>query len=454
MIPDGTVIQSQGFLLFWCDEDQDQGDLHTNFKLSAGGEFLALVNIDGVTILDSISYGDQSTDISYGRVFDGSSNWDFLSPTPGSTNSSSGMEVSVSYNEDWNLIGLPLYTEDTYYQYLFPESISGTLYGFDGTYIPEELFISGNGYWLNFPDVGSTIINGTPINELTISLSQGWNLISGISETVDVASISDPGSVIVPGTVYGFTGTYISSSQLDAGQGYWINANADGDVTISSGASARAITSYIDRTTEANRLSFNGSDLYFGVSIPEQEMPSYQLPPKPHEGIFDVRFKDGWKAVKDYGEVEVMSTTETLTIAYDIQINAGNQYNWVLSSESDEHILENTGEFTVPSADRFILKRESALPETFTLYQNYPNPFNPITTLRYDLPEQAFVTLTIYDMLGREITQLVSTTQDAGFRLVQWEGTDNMGRAVSAGVYLYQIRAGEFTQTKKMVLLK
>ena len=87
----------------------------------------------------------------------------------------------------------------------------------------------------------------------------------------------------------------------------------------------------------------------------------------------------------DFGEIEVMNTAETLTIVYDIQINAGNQYNWVLNSENvEDHILENTGEVVVPSSDRFILKRESALPETFTLYQNYPNPFNPITTLRYD----------------------------------------------------------------------
>ena len=100
------------------------------------------------------------------------------------------------------------------------------------------------------------------------------------------------------------------------------------------------------------------------------------------------------------------------------------------------------------------MKKQPALPETFTLYQNYPNPFNPITTLRYDLPEQAFVVLTIYDMLGREIAQLVNTTQEAGFKLVQWDGSDIMGRSVSAGVYLYQIRAGEFVQTRKMVLLK
>jgi hypothetical protein len=94
------------------------------------------------------------------------------------------------------------------------------------------------------------------------------------------------------------------------------------------------------------------------------------------------------------------------------------------------------------------------LPDTYSLHQNFPNPFNPITTLRYDLPEDASVIISIYDMLGREVTQLVNTTQEAGFKSVQWDATDSMGRPVSAGVYLYQIHAGEFVQTKKMVLLK
>jgi flagellar hook assembly protein FlgD len=57
-------------------------------------------------------------------------------------------------------------------------------------------------------------------------------------------------------------------------------------------------------------------------------------------------------------------------------------------------------------------------------------------------------------MLGREITQLINTTQKAGFKSVQWNGSDSMGRSVSAGVYLYQIRASDYVQTKKMVLLK
>jgi hypothetical protein len=271
---------------------------------------------------------------------------------------------------------------------------------------------------------------------------------------VDVASISDPGSVIVPGTVYGFTGTYVSSLQLDPGRGYWIRVYEPGEITMTSGARAKTSSNDFNLKGKANSLTINGTELYFGIGLSDREKLSYGLPPKPPVPTFDVRFKDDMRLVNNFGEIEVRNTTETLTIVYDIQINAGNQYNWVLSSESDEHILENTGEVTVPSADRFILKRESVLPEIFTLYQNYPNPFNPITTLRYDLPEQAFVTLTIYDMLGREITQLVSTTQEAGFRLVQWDGSDSVGSTVGAGVYLYRIRAGEFTQTKKMVLLK
>jgi flagellar hook assembly protein FlgD len=88
------------------------------------------------------------------------------------------------------------------------------------------------------------------------------------------------------------------------------------------------------------------------------------------------------------------------------------------------------------------------------VFQNFPNPFNPITTLRYDLPEQGFVTITIYDMLGREIRTLVNATQYAGFKSVIWDATNNQGVPVSAGVYLYKIQAGEFVQTRKMVLLK
>ena len=92
--------------------------------------------------------------------------------------------------------------------------------------------------------------------------------------------------------------------------------------------------------------------------------------------------------------------------------------------------------------------------DNYKLINNYPNPFNPVTTLRYDLPENVHVNITIYDMLGRQIKNLINQTQDAGYRSVRWNATDDYGKPVSAGIYLYQIQAGEFVQTKKMVLLK
>ena len=91
---------------------------------------------------------------------------------------------------------------------------------------------------------------------------------------------------------------------------------------------------------------------------------------------------------------------------------------------------------------------------TCALYKAYPNPFNPVTTLRYDLPEAAMVNITIYDMMGRQINTLVSGPQNAGYKSIQWNATNNQGQPVSAGVYLYSIEAGEFRENKKMILLK
>jgi len=96
----------------------------------------------------------------------------------------------------------------------------------------------------------------------------------------------------------------------------------------------------------------------------------------------------------------------------------------------------------------------ASIPITYVLHQNYPNPFNPITTLSYDLPEDALVNITIYDMMGRIVNNLVSSQQNAGYKSIQWNATNNIGQPVSAGLYLYTIQAGEFRQTRKMVLLK
>jgi len=99
-------------------------------------------------------------------------------------------------------------------------------------------------------------------------------------------------------------------------------------------------------------------------------------------------------------------------------------------------------------------KKEIQLPKIINLNQNHPNPFNPVTYLRYDLPEDGIVNITIYDMLGRIVKTLVKGSQTAGYKSIKWNATNDRNEPVSAGIYLYTIQAGEFRKTKKMVLLK
>ena len=94
------------------------------------------------------------------------------------------------------------------------------------------------------------------------------------------------------------------------------------------------------------------------------------------------------------------------------------------------------------------------IPKEYILNQNHPNPFNPFTTLKYDLPEDAMVNITIYDMMGRVVKTMVNSQQNAGFKSVRWNATNDKGSPISAGLYLYTIEAGQYRQTKKMVLLK
>jgi flagellar hook assembly protein FlgD len=96
----------------------------------------------------------------------------------------------------------------------------------------------------------------------------------------------------------------------------------------------------------------------------------------------------------------------------------------------------------------------NGLPDEFALYQNYPNPFNPSTTIRFDLPEAAEVTLVIYDMLGREVVRLVRGRVEAGYQGIIWNGRTAYGREVPSGIYIARMITPKYHKSMKMVLLK
>ncbi|MCK4597227.1 T9SS type A sorting domain-containing protein, partial [bacterium] len=97
---------------------------------------------------------------------------------------------------------------------------------------------------------------------------------------------------------------------------------------------------------------------------------------------------------------------------------------------------------------------EEMLPKDFALFQNYPNPFNPTTAISYQIPQDALVAVSVYNVRGQTIKTLLRKRQPAGYYTVSWDGRDEAERAVASGIYFCRLQAGEFSAVKKMIYLK
>jgi len=131
-------------------------------------------------------------------------------------------------------------------------------------------------------------------------------------------------------------------------------------------------------------------------------------------------------------------------------INA--DYNYIIAS------IEGPGVYAAFATD-FVLDVEddehgNILPYRFELSQNYPNPFNPVTTISYSLPRRSEVSIDIFNILGQKIITLVDETKPAGDYQINWDSNDSNGQKVSTGIYFYRFQAGDYVETKKMILLK
>lgn len=96
----------------------------------------------------------------------------------------------------------------------------------------------------------------------------------------------------------------------------------------------------------------------------------------------------------------------------------------------------------------------SAVPTVYSMKQNSPNPFNPTTKIAYAIPEAGMVRLSVFNVLGQHVTDLVNGQREVGEYNVVWDGKDNDGAQVASGIYFYKVRVNNFSDTKKMVLLK
>jgi len=184
----------------------------------------------------------------------------------------------------------------------------------------------------------------------------------------------------------------------------------------------------------------------------------------------EITYHITWQTETDTGTFEIWDDTTGTAILIPIQLMANimtgyaaltgdyiADFAWTVYADDGYDQVEATNgplTLTVDVGWYLGIDDVAAIPGVFALHQNYPNPFNPVTTIRYDVPEQSHVTMEIYNLLGQRVTTLVSGIQEPGYHAILWNGTNMNGAAMSSGMYFYHIQAGDFRAVKKLILVK
>ena len=152
--------------------------------------------------------------------------------------------------------------------------------------------------------------------------------------------------------------------------------------------------------------------------------------------------------------LDTMPAYSALNWEIDPELPTGSDYSIRLVGLTDGLTAALAGTFAVIDTVATAVVGQGGVPVDFALEPNYPNPFNPVTTIAYQLPTWTPVTLEVHSLLGQRVRHLVDEVQLAGHHTVTWDGTDDSGRSVASGVYLYRLRAGHYDRTRTMVLAK
>ncbi len=359
------------------------------------------------------------------------------------------LAIQVPVLENWNIVSVPVTAQDMTVESVFPNSNSAA-YKYNNGYVVVDEFENGLGYWLKFPAAEDVEVTGSPV-EQPVDLNAGWNIIGPFDSEVNIDNITSEPANIIASAYFGFSGAYYSADVLEPGKGYWVKTSQAGALSYDGTLAKKgANESLNDILGSRGRIIFTdaaGKSISLYALNNGDDRSSFELPPAPPQGIFDVRFEGGYLA-------ENLSTGKAVSLSslvYPVSIEAEGIEISVRDNVSlINSIIKDGSLFTITDENITKLVIASTSPVYgYSLKQNYPNPFNPTTNISFIIPEKSNVKLSVFNILGQEVMSLVDQSLDAGNHTVKFDASP-----LSSGVYFYKIEAGNFTESRKMMLMK
>ncbi|MCF7797782.1 MAG: T9SS type A sorting domain-containing protein [Lentisphaeria bacterium] len=336
------------------------------------------------------------------------------------------------------------------------------------------------GYYVKMANNAELTVSGAPVGlPFTVPLNGGWNImgyplsisqdaLTAVQDLIDAGVLlkvqNESGAALEELPVLGWVNNI---GNLLPGKGYYIKMSADADLVLNTApALARSIPV---KTVEPGRhfyLEDEGNPyLAMNVYVMTATLDEMPLGAGMEIGVFD-----GDRCVGSARLTETLVREDVylpLIVGMDDPLTqvvegftAGNAITFrVWTGEKEQPlgatILTEQGSLAFEAQSSLVVDLSGVtIPDSYALYDCYPNPFNPSTTIRYDLPQDTRVALVIYDVLGREIRQLVVGHENAGEKTVIWDGRDNFGHTVPSGLYVYRLQAGDFSKVKKALFIK
>jgi hypothetical protein len=404
------------------------------------------------------------------------------------------ISIQAINNSGWNLVSAPSAYDNYYIRNLFPNSI-GYAFSFADKYNYTDTLSNGVGYWLKFSTQSNDNLSGIPVSSATFQLSQGWNLIGSISDSLNTDSIIVSPTNSISSYYFGYNSGYKISNEVMPAKAYWVKAKNNCSIVLSTADNfypnmTMTKTKYYLQSTKLYasaldsinllKISDNASNyqnLYFGkAAVDSSQLTYFELPPKPPLGAFDARFSSNMFAeilpdsLKDSvsAQIDIQSSNYPLTLLWNIRQSEFRYYLYEIKNNSNLFLSEIKDTSTLVINDTLVSSilliaktklmsvetGKSGEPSGYVLYQNYPNPFNPATVIRFKIPSlvgnaSGITTLKIYNILGKEIVTLVNRQLKPGDYQIYFNASQ-----LASGIYFYELKAGEYFSVKKMNLLK